>query len=193
MKEQIISELQASAQVKLQLAESGTDKIMEIVDLLVSTLGRGGKVLLCGNGGSAADAQHLAAELLGKFKMERKALPAISLTVNTSALTAIANDYAYDDVFSRLVEALGVEGDILLGISTSGKSKNVVRAMEAAHDKGMKTVAFVGRTPGTVGENADICLCIPSDDTPRVQESHITAGHIICGLVERRLFGESQK
>lgn len=189
MEHQVIKELNESAGIKTRLGSESAGIIVEIAELLVSALERGRKVLFCGNGGSAADAQHLAAELLGKFKLHRKALPSIALNVNTSALTAIANDYEYDKVFERLVEALGMEGDVLIGISTSGTSKNVVRAMDMARSKGISTVAFVGSLPGTVGASADICLCVPSKDTPRIQEAHITVGHIVCGLVEQRLFG----
>ncbi|MEN6521691.1 MAG: D-sedoheptulose 7-phosphate isomerase [Armatimonadota bacterium] len=190
LNEQVVNELKESANVKLKLAEEGAETIIEIANILVDALSKGHTVLFCGNGGSAADAQHLAAELLGKFKMERKALPAIALTVNTSALTAIGNDYSYDNIFERLVEAHGREGDVILGISTSGNSKNVVKAIVKAREIGMKTVAFCGFTPGAIGEKADICLTVPSKDTPRIQEAHITAGHIICGLVERKLFGD---
>lgn len=190
MKNIAITELKDSANVKLQLAEEGAETIVEIANMLSDALNNGHTVLFCGNGGSAADAQHLAAELLGRFKMERKALPAIALNVNTSALTAIANDYFYDNIFERLVEALGRKGDVLVGISTSGNSKNVAKAILKARSIEMKTVAFCGSTPGSIGEKADICLTIPSSDTPRIQEAHITAGHIICGLIERRLFGD---
>ncbi|MEN6372614.1 MAG: D-sedoheptulose 7-phosphate isomerase [Armatimonadota bacterium] len=190
MKQQVIQELKESANVKLQLAEESAETVVTISDMLADALSEGHTVLFCGNGGSAADAQHLAAELLGKFKMERKALPAIALTVNTSALTAIANDYSYDNVFERLVEAYGRKGDVLLGISTSGNSKNVAKAIVKAREMGIQTVAFCGLTPGAIGEKADICLTVPSKDTPRIQEAHITAGHIICGLIERKLFGD---
>lgn len=190
LKQQVIQELKESANVKLQLAEESAETVVTISDMLADALSEGHTVLFCGNGGSAADAQHLAAELLGKFKMERKALPAIALTVNTSALTAIANDYSYDNVFERLVEAYGRKGDVLLGISTSGNSKNVAKAIVKAREMGIQTVAFCGLTPGAIGEKADICLTVPSKDTPRIQEAHITAGHIICGLIERKLFGD---
>lgn len=193
MKQQIVNELKDSAKVKLQLADENADIIADIAKLMISSLRNGHKVLFCGNGGSAADAQHLSAELLGKFKMNRKALPSLALNVNTSALTAVANDFGYDMTFERLIEGLGSEGDVLVGLSTSGKSTNVVRAMIKAHQIGMKTVAFVGNSPGTMGKEADICLMIPSDDTPRIQEAHITAGHIICGLIERALFAEDGK
>lgn len=192
MKQLVENELKESADVKLRLVEEGAETIVGIAEMLSKALGEGYTAFFCGNGGSAADAQHLAAELLGKFKMERRALPSIALNVNTSALTAIANDYSYDNIFERLVEAHGKAGDVLVGISTSGRSKNVVNAINKAKSLGMKTVAFVGSAPGPVGEIADICLTVPSNDTPRIQEAHITAGHIICGLIERRLFGDLQ-
>ena len=192
VRQQITETLKESAELKLKVAEEQTDTIEKIVGIFVAALSNGKKVLFCGNGGSAADAQHLAAELLGKFKFHRRALPSVALNVNTSALTAIANDYEYDLVFERLVEALGNQGDVIVGISTSGNSKNVARALAKAREKGMKTVAFVGSKPGTIGPNADVCLCIPSDDTPRIQEAHITVGHIICGLTEQMLFGEQK-
>jgi D-sedoheptulose 7-phosphate isomerase len=186
----IISELNESADIKLRLAQQSADIIAKVADIMTAALKAGNKILFCGNGGSAADAQHLAAELLGKFKMHRKALPSIALTVNTSAITAIANDYEYDMVFERMIEALGCEGDVLVGISTSGNSKNVARAMDKAREMDIKTVGFVGQNPGTIGERSDLCLCIPSDITPRIQEAHITCGHIICGIIEHNLFGE---
>jgi D-sedoheptulose 7-phosphate isomerase len=147
------------------------------------------KLLLFGNGGSAADAQHIAAELVGRYRTERRALPALALTVNTSSLTAIGNDYAFDVVFSRQLEAFGVSGDIALGISTSGNSENVVRALNTAKEMGMKTVALTGATGGRLS-SVDFCLAVPSSDTPRVQECHILLGHIICEIVERQLYEE---
>lgn len=190
MREQVVRELEESAEVKVKLADEKADIIVQIAELFIEALKGGHKVLFCGNGGSAADAQHLSAELLGKFKMHRRALPSIALNVNTSALTAIANDYEYDMVFERLLEGLGNQGDVLVGISTSGKSRNIVRAFGKAREIGIRTVAFVGSAPGPIGELADLCLCIPSENTPRIQEAHITAGHIICGLVEQTMFGK---
>ena len=146
------------------------------------------KLLVFGNGGSASDSQHIAAELVGRFKMERKALPAIALTANTSILTAIANDYGYDAVFSRQIEALGVQGDVALGISTSGNSKNVIEAMKKARSIGMKVIALSGGNGGSMKKEADISIVVATKDTPRVQESHILIAHIICALVEDRMF-----
>jgi D-sedoheptulose 7-phosphate isomerase len=145
------------------------------------------KLLLFGNGGSAADAQHIAAEFVGRYRTERRALPALALTVNTSSLTAIGNDYAFDVVFSRQIEAFGISGDVALGISTSGNSENIVRALNKAKELGMKTVALTGATGGRLKSCVDYCLAVPSGDTPRVQECHILLGHIICEIVERQL------
>jgi D-sedoheptulose 7-phosphate isomerase len=151
-------------------------------------LSAGRKVLLFGNGGSAADAQHIAAEWVGRYKRERKALPAIALTVNTSSITAIANDYSFEHVFARQVEALGAPGDIALGISTSGDSPNVLRGVEAARDIGMITVGLTGRTGGSLRTLVDYCLQVPSDDTPRIQEAHILLGHVLSEYVEDVVF-----
>ncbi len=152
-------------------------------------LGGSGKVLLFGNGGSAADSQHIAAELMGRFARERRALPAIALTVNTSNLTAISNDYSYEEVFARQIEALGRPGDVAVGISTSGNSPNVVKALERAKAAGLVTQALTGQRGGKCAEVADLALRAPSNDTPRIQELHITVGHIVCDLVEEALFG----
>lgn len=145
----------------------------------------GGKILWCGNGGSAADSQHLAAELVGRFLQERRALPSMALTTNTSILTAIGNDYGYDHVFRRQVEAIGVDGDMLVGLSTSGSSKNVVTAMRTAREMGIYTVGFTGQNGGAMAEVADAVLCVPSLATPRIQEAHILCGHMLCDWVER--------
>ena len=149
----------------------------------------GGKVLLFGNGGSAADAQHIAAELVGRYRRERKALPAIALTVNASSLTAIANDSSFERVFARQVEALGAAGDVAFGISTSGNSPSVLRGVEAAKSAGLITVGLTGTTGGSLKRAVDYCLQVPSDETPRIQEAHILLGHILCEYVEEALFG----
>jgi len=148
----------------------------------------GNKVLFCGNGGSAADAQHLAAEFSGRFYYDRPPLPSEALHVNTSYLTAVANDYSYDEVYSRIIRGIGKEGDVLIGLSTSGNSKNVIRAFEAAHEQGMITVAFTGESGGNMKGVTDFLINVPSSDTPRIQESHILIGHIICELVESSVF-----
>ncbi|MFC2101437.1 SIS domain-containing protein [Bacteroidota bacterium] len=148
----------------------------------------GNKVLFCGNGGSAADAQHLAAEFSGRFYYDRPPLPSEALHVNTSYLTAVANDYSYDEVYSRLLRGSGVEGDVLIGISTSGNSTNIIKAFEVANEVGMITVALTGESGGKMKDHCDYLINVPSSDTPRVQESHIMVGHIICELVESSLF-----
>jgi D-sedoheptulose 7-phosphate isomerase len=149
----------------------------------------GNKVLLCGNGGSAADAQHIAAELAGRLRLERGGLPAVALTVNPSVMTALANDYGYDMVFARQVEALAVRGDVLIGISTSATSPNVLRALEAARDRGVVTIGLAGRDPDEMAALCDHIIAVPDGDTQRVQEIHIAAGHAICEIVESTLFG----
>jgi D-sedoheptulose 7-phosphate isomerase len=158
---------------------------------IVKALRAGGKVLFCGNGGSAADAQHLAAEFTGRYLKERRALPALALHANTSSLTAIGNDYGFDLVFARQLEALGKEGDVLVGISTSGNSRNVIRAMEVAKAKSIYTIALTG-AGGKMKDLADCAICIPSEDTPRIQECHILTGHIICEIAEEMLMEPSE-
>ena len=158
--------------------------IQEASELMVNILKGGGKVLLCGNGGSAADAQHIAAELTGRYKSERKGLPAIALTTDTSALTAISNDYGYDRVFERQVEALANRGDLLIGISTSGNSQNIISALTSAKAAGCQTLGFSGREGGEMNKVCDINLVVPSTDTPRIQEIHILIGHILCQAVD---------
>lgn len=172
--------------LKLATNSAYCDLIETVAGEIVESLRRGGKVFFCGNGGSAADAQHLAAELLGRYYASgRSALAAHALTTNTSALTAIANDYGYDSVFSRQLEGLGQKGDVLVAISTSGKSQSVIRAVATARDMGMITVGFTGTNGNLLEEVADYCFRIPSSDTPRIQEAHIQTGHLICELVER--------
>lgn len=163
-------------------------KINEAAELIVKTYKQGGRVFFCGNGGSAADAQHLAAELSGRFYFDRPPLAAEALHVNTSYITAVANDYAYDVIFSREVDAFCKEGDVLVGISTSGNSANVLKAFETAKDKGVLTIAMTGESGGKMASISDILINVPSNDTPRIQESHITIGHIICQIVEEELF-----
>ena len=179
----IKSELEGHlATIKATFAlEAGIKKACETA---VATLKAGGKILLCGNGGSAADAQHIAAELTGRYKTERGALAGIALTTDTSALTAIGNDYGYEFVFSRQLEALGREGDLLIAISTSGNSGNVVKALELARKIGIKTIGLSGRTGGAMNELCELNLVVPSNDTPRIQEMHIMIGHIICQAID---------
>jgi D-sedoheptulose 7-phosphate isomerase len=167
--------------------ETLVQPIHSLGKLLSKTLLDGGTVFWCGNGGSASDSQHLSAELVGRFKKNRRPLRSVALTTDTSALTCIANDFSYDDVFSRQVEALGRPGDLLVCISTSGKSENILRALKSATKMGMKTCALLGKGGGTAKELADHSITIPSDTTARIQEAHILIGHILCELIEREL------
>ena len=167
--------------------------IADCAQMLISALRDGCKILIMGNGGSAADAQHFAAEMVGRFLIERKALPAIALTTDTSILTAIGNDYGFDDVFKRQVEALASPGDILIGISTSGNSQNIKRALEVGKNIGAKTVGLLGRGGGEIGPIVDLNLTIPSLETPRVQEAHLVVIHILCDLVEKSLFSQGSR
>jgi D-sedoheptulose 7-phosphate isomerase len=188
----VSSLIQASITVKQKLFEDAqlVASVAAVSKLIVNALLEGHKILLCGNGGSAADAQHIAAELVGRFAFDRPALPALSLSVNTSCVTAIGNDYGFDLVFSRQIEALGQKGDVVIGISTSGNSTNVLQAMSTSKGLGLRTVALTGGTGGKLKNEVELCLCAPSNDTPRIQECHILMGHIICELVEHTIFGE---
>lgn len=163
-------------------------KIQKSVELIVQALSGGNKIIFMGNGGSAADAQHLTAEFTGRFYKERTPLAALCLNTNVSSITAIGNDYSYDDVFLRQAIALAKKGDIIIGITTSGNSKNVLKVFEYARETGITTIAFTGQAGGKIAQFADVLLNVPSCDTPRIQESHITIGHIICELVEKALF-----
>ncbi|HVP27820.1 MAG TPA: D-sedoheptulose 7-phosphate isomerase [Myxococcota bacterium] len=179
--------LEASAQVKLDLAVESAAAVARAAEIVAASLRRGGKVLLFGNGGSAADAQHLAAEWTGRLRGERAALPAIALTANTSELTALGNDYGFERVFARLVEAHGREGDVAWAISTSGNSPNVIAAVETARQRGLHTIGLTGRRGGKLAPLVDLALCVPSDDTQRIQEAHITLAHVVAELVEEAL------
>lgn len=183
--------IQASIDVKKQLLEDEAvlHSIDRSVELITTAFNQGHRVYFCGNGGSAADAQHLAAEFSGRFYTDRKALPAEALHCNTSYLTAVGNDYSYDVIYARLIDGIGQAGDVLIGLSTSGNSKNILRAFEKAKEKGIHTIGFTGETGGQMKALSDLLINIPSVDTPRIQESHILAGHIICQLVEERIFG----
>jgi D-sedoheptulose 7-phosphate isomerase len=163
------------------------DRIAEAGAMLVSALRAGGKVMFCGNGGSAADAQHLAAELMGRFLIDRGPLPALALSVDTSALTAIGNDYAFDEVFARQLRGLGRPGDVLVAISTSGNSANVLKALDAAREIGVATLGLSGGTGGRMASSCDLCLCVPATRTDHIQEMHIAVGHMLCGMVEEAL------
>ena len=183
--------IEASVSVKqLILTDNEVQqRIDEAIAVIVKAFNNGNKVLFCGNGGSAADAQHLAAEFSGRFYKDRKALPAEALHCNTSYLTAVANDYSYDAIYSRIVDGIATEGDVLVGLSTSGNSENILKAFETARTKGVATIGFTGSTGGKMKDVSDILLNVPSNDTPRIQESHIMIGHIICQLVEEQIFG----
>lgn len=190
----IKSRIQQSVDLKSSLLQN-TDilkKIEEITKLIVASYKHKGKVLWCGNGGSAADSQHLAAELSGRFYYDRAPLFSEALHVNTSYTTAVANDYSYDVIYSRLVEAMGSKGDVLIGLSTSGNSGNVVKAFEKARNMGITTVGFTGESGGKMKDLSDYLINIPSTDTPRIQECHMLLGHTICELVESSLFPKSQ-
>lgn len=188
----IAASIQESIKIKQALLEDKRllSQIADVVREFVSALSHGHKILLFGNGGSAADAQHIAAELVGRFQMDRAPLPALALTVNTSTLTAIANDYTYEDAFSRQIDALGSAGDVAVGISTSGKSPNVLKALAASRAKGLVTVALTGNFGSMLQEVSRYCLCVPSDQTPRIQEAHILIGHIITQITEMELFAK---
>jgi len=190
MEQFIIRQLEESIEVKRLVRESLVSQIAQAAGLVIEAYRKGGKVLLLGNGGSAADAQHIAAELIGRFERERRPLPAIALPANTSSVTAVANDYGYEFTFARQVEALAQEGDVVIGISTSGDSPNVLEAVKAAQENGTKTIGLSGRGGGKLRELAELCIIVPSDSTPRIQEAHITIGHIVCSLVEREMFGD---
>lgn len=185
--EEILERIRESIRVKSSL-ESEIETIRKMAEQWISALGEGKKIIFFGNGGSAADAQHLAGELSGRFYKKRSGLGAVALTVNTSSLTAIGNDFGYDHVFARQLEGFAKAGDVAVGISTSGKSKSVLEALRKARDMGLHTCGMTGRSGGSLPPLVDLCLRIDSDDTPRIQEGHILAGHIICELVERELF-----
>lgn len=189
--DQIKNIIQASINVKQDVLQNEEllKTVQESVNLIIQAFKAGNKVLFCGNGGSAADAQHLAAEFSGRFYTDRDALPAEALHCNTSYLTAVANDYSYDVIYSRLIKGIGNKGDVLIGLSTSGNSKNICNAFETAKEKGMITIAFTGATGGELKALSDYLINVPSTDTPRIQEIHILLGHIICQLVEAAYFG----
>jgi D-sedoheptulose 7-phosphate isomerase len=190
MRERIKEIFSESIQIKEELLRSSVGTILEIAGYFIDCLKKGGKVIIFGNGGSASDSQHIAAELVGRFNKDRRAFAAIALTTNTSILTAIANDYGYEAVFSRQIEALGLKNDIAVGLSTSGKAKNVAAAIRQAKKMGLKTVVFTGGDGGELSKLADVVLTVPSPVTARIQEAHITVGHIICELVEDELLQE---
>ena len=185
MKKKIKNQIKQSIKVKELLMDMCTDDIEKAVIVIIKTLNNGGKILWCGNGGSAADAQHLSTELMGGMTdHQRKPIPSIALTTDTSFLTAWSNDTDFDSVFSRQIQGIGLEGDVLVGISTSGNSENILSAIKQAKYRGISTILFTGKTGGKIGGISDVSICVPSEDTQRIQESHIMIGQIICGLVE---------
>jgi D-sedoheptulose 7-phosphate isomerase len=190
--QRVSKSIEASIAVKQQLLGSAdiVPAVAKVSEIMVEAFERGNKVFLFGNGGSAADSQHIAAEFVGRFAFDRPPLPALALSVNTSCVTAIGNDYGFDLVFARQLEALGKSGDVAIGISTSGNSPNVLQGLAAARKMGMRTVAFAGCTGGKMKAAAEYCLCAPSNETPRIQECHILIGHIISELVEQTIFHE---
>ncbi|KAB0638881.1 phosphoheptose isomerase [Burkholderia stagnalis] len=190
MKDSIIAQVDKAIEIftAIRNDDSLLGTVEKLVDQIVAALGAGGKVLIAGNGGSAADAQHIAGEFVSRFNFDRPGLPAIALTTDTSVLTAIGNDYGYEKLFERQVQALGRPGDVFWGISTSGRSPNVLRAMEEARKNGLFVTGFTGANSNAMGELADLCVCVPSRETPKIQEGHILLGHIVCGLVEERVF-----
>jgi D-sedoheptulose 7-phosphate isomerase len=175
----------ASETIKLN-----SSRLLELALWVSSAFNNGGKLLICGNGGSAADSQHIAAEFMNRFRLERSPLPAIALTTDTSILTAISNDYDFNHVFSKQVEALAAPGDVVIGISTSGNSPNVIAALDAARIQGAKTAAFTGKGGGKLNAHADLVIPVSSSDTPRIQETHIFIGHLLCDIIEQEMFGE---
>src|SRR5580698_9428096 len=184
VKAQIVSEIEASVAVKRQLAADCAGPVAEAAAIILRRLREGSKLIVFGNGGSASDAQHIAAEFVGRYEANRKALAAIALTTNSSSLTAISNDYGFAEVFSRQVQGLAKSGDVVLAISTSGNSENVLRGAAAARQLGAFTIGLTGRSGGKLAASVDLCICVPSDVTSRIQESHILIGHIISKIVE---------
>jgi D-sedoheptulose 7-phosphate isomerase len=192
MKQLILDILENSLEVKRRFVEGNLDTIVKCADMITACLSSGHKILIFGNGGSAADAQHLAAEFVNRFKIERPPLAAIALTTDTSLLTSIGNDYDFDDIFSKQIEALGNKNDIAWGFSTSGNSANVIKAIQKAKSMGLKTIGMTGRG-GELADCADQVVSAESEDTPRIQEAHITIGHILCELIDRQLYPEASE
>jgi D-sedoheptulose 7-phosphate isomerase len=192
MKEAVIKIFEEGARVKIAFAKENADRIVEVVHLIARTFREGHKVILFGNGGSATDASHIAAEFVNRFLIDRPPLPAIALNTDIAVLTSISNDFGYDQIFSKQLSALGHEGDVVIGISTSGNSPNVIKALDVAKKNGMKTVVLTGGTGGKMTNLADYTFVVPSKHTPHIQETHITLGHIICQLVDEELFGKKR-
>lgn len=191
MEELIVGAFEESVDVKLSFVKKNLKSIISVVELIVDAFHEGNKVMLFGNGGSAADAQHIAAEFVNRFMIERPPLPAMALTTDTSVITSIGNDYKFDDIFLKQIKALGKEGDIAWGISTSGNSPNVLKALKEAKKMGLKTIGMTGKDGGKMAKMVDFLLNVESDSTPRIQETHITAAHVICELIDIKLFNPS--
>jgi D-sedoheptulose 7-phosphate isomerase len=188
--ESIITAFETSADIKNEFIRTHAERVVEVGQLLIRAFREGKKVMLFGNGGSATDASHIAAEFVGRYRRDRDPLPALALGTDMAALTCIANDYDFTDIFSRQILAHGRKGDVAIAISTSGNSLNVIRGVEAAHDRGLVTVGWTGATGGKLTDLVDYCFCVPSSVTARIQECHITLGHVLCELIEERLFGD---
>jgi len=188
MKKSISELIRKSIETKEKLADSCLEQIEAIATLCITTLRNGGKLIFCGNGGSAADSQHLAAELVVRFKKDRRSLPALSLNTNTSILTAAGNDYGFSTIFSRQLESLAEKKDVLIAITTSGKSQNIIEAVKKARKLGVKTIAFTGKKGKAFAKQCTLSLVVPETDTARIQEAHACVGHIVCELIEQHLF-----
>ena len=184
----ILKRFKESSEVKTRFLKENLSKLLDLIKLIAQTFEAGNKIFFFGNGGSAADAQHLAAEFVNRYVMDRPPLPAIALTTDTSILTSVSNDFAFNEIFAKQLRAIGKEGDVAIGISTSGNSSNVVKAFEVAKEMGIKTVALSGNDGGVLAKMADVSLVVSSTSTPRIQETHILIGHILCEMVEHQLF-----
>jgi D-sedoheptulose 7-phosphate isomerase len=187
LKERVKDILLENIRIKEDIAHEALDRIVQIAELIIQSLKKGGKILIFGNGGSAADSQHIAAEFVGRFKKDRRALKAIALTTDTSVITSLSNDYGYEMVFLKQIEALAEKNDVVIGISTSGRTKNIIAAIKQAKKMGIRTVVFTGAGGGELAKSADLSFVVPSLVTARIQEAHITVGHIICELAEEAL------
>jgi len=193
MQKKIIKAFEDSIAVKVQFSKENAERIAEVSKLIADVFNEGKKLIIFGNGGSACDASHIAAEFVNRFKKERPGLPAIALNTDVAVMTSIANDYDYSEIFSRQLKTLADQGDIVIAISTSGNSKNILKAVDVAKKRGLKTIAFTGLKGDKFASKADYAFIVPSDDTPRIQETHITLGHVICQMVEEILFEAPRK
>jgi len=184
----ILKRFKESSEVKTRFLKESLPKLLDVVKLIAHTFEAGNKIFFFGNGGSAADAQHMAAEFVNRYIINRPPLPAIALTTDTSILTSVSNDFTFSEIFAKQIRALGKEGDVAIGITTSGNSPNIIKAFEVAKEMGMKTIAFTGNDGGAIGKMAHYALVVPSTSTPRIQEAHILIGHVLCEMVEHSLF-----